>query len=441
MMRPFLKLACFWTRFGADRRGNFAVMMGVVAALLALSAGFAVNTAELVITRANLLNALDAAVTSTARDLTTGRIVEQDARDVVTAFLTANGGTAFAKTDKITLDDLVVDRTKGTVTAKASVMVRLAFPLFNIDPVQRVSTESAAVYSDKAIEVSMMLDITGSMAGQKLKDLKQAASDTVDSFLKGQDPDNPRVRIAIIPYADAVNTGPLADTVYVEKAFSAGDPPGLADAKTVSARQRPDNCATERKGSLEFTDAGPYSAMINRDYRLDFCPSPALHPLTADADALKSTISSFSAGGHTAGQIGIQWAWYMLSHNWASVLPKAERPAQKNAGKVAKIAVLMTDGEFNTAFDDIGLHGNPHNQAVRSSNDAERLCSAMKKDGIEIFTIGFMLNEATAKSTLKSCASADGHGVTHYYEAADGASLHQAFLDVAQDIQRLALTR
>ena len=439
-MRPLSKLARLAALFGTDRRGNFAVMMGVVAALLALSAGFAINAAELAITRANLLNALDAAVTSTARDLTTGRIVEADARDVVSAFLTANGHTAFAKNDKITLDDLVVDRGSGTVTAKASVLVRLAFPLFNVSPVQRVSTQSAALYSDKPIEVSMILDITGSMAGQKIKDLKQAASDTVDTFLKGQNPNNPRVRIAIVPYADAVNTGPLANTVYVETGYTTGNPPGLAAARPVSASHRPDDCATERKGTYEFTDADPYTAMVNRDYRLSFCPSPALHPLTADASALKSTIASFTAGGYTAGQIGLQWGWYMLSHDWGSVLPKSEQAAPYNHG-VSKIAILMTDGEFNTAFDAIGPHGDPHRQASRSIGDAEQLCSTMKKDGIEIFTIGFMLDQATAKTTLKSCASADSHGVTHYYEAADGTSLRQAFLNVAQDIQRLALTR
>jgi Flp pilus assembly protein TadG len=57
-----------------DRRGNFAVITGVVSVVLMMSAGFAVNIAQVVMTRSNLLNALDSAITSTARDLTTGVI-------------------------------------------------------------------------------------------------------------------------------------------------------------------------------------------------------------------------------------------------------------------------------------------------------------------------------------------------------------------------------
>ena len=53
------------------------------------------------ISGAALLNALDAAVTSTARDLTTGTIAEKDARASVEAFLLANGGTAFAEAGRM----------------------------------------------------------------------------------------------------------------------------------------------------------------------------------------------------------------------------------------------------------------------------------------------------------------------------------------------------
>ena len=153
-------------RFSGDRGGNFAVMMAAVCSVVVLSAGYGLNLAQLSNARSSLLNALDAAVTSTARDLTTGTIAEKDARASVEAFLLANGGAAFAEAGRISLDRLTVDRAASTVTASASVVVDLAFPLFGADPTRRVSIESAAVYSDKKIEISMMLDVTGSMAGR-----------------------------------------------------------------------------------------------------------------------------------------------------------------------------------------------------------------------------------------------------------------------------------
>ena len=96
-------------RFIEDRSGNFAVITAGILTTILLSVGFGINTAQMVLTRSNLLNALDSAVTSTARDLTTGAIPEDDAEKTVKAFLFTNGGTGFASADKISLDSLVVD--------------------------------------------------------------------------------------------------------------------------------------------------------------------------------------------------------------------------------------------------------------------------------------------------------------------------------------------
>ena len=89
---------------------------------------------------------------------------------------------------------------------------------------QRVTASTTALYSDKTVEVAMMLDVTGSMAANrsaktdKIGDLRDAASTAVDNLLDKatSDPNNPRVRVAIVPYAEAVNTGGLAGQVFVE---------------------------------------------------------------------------------------------------------------------------------------------------------------------------------------------------------------------------------
>jgi hypothetical protein len=326
-----------------------------------------------------------------------------------------------------------------TVRARAHVDTNLFFQLFGGGPTRRVSETSAALYSDKAIEVAMMLDVTGSMSGQKIKDLKTAANNALDAFLANQDPKNPRVRVAIVPYADAVNTGALSNTVYAETKFTTSEPPALDDPRGVSTA--PDECATERKGREQFTDASPYTTMVNRDYRLKFCPAATLTPLSADIAALKKTVGKFSASGSTAGHIGIQWSWYMLSPKWANVLPKASDPAAYDPKKVAKYAILMTDGEFNTAFAGVPKKDETTGaQATRSRNYAEELCDKMKADGIEVFTVGFMLKEAGAKAVLGDCASPDSASTTHYFETSSGEQLNAAFLEIVRNIERLAVT-
>ena len=427
--------------FGADTRGNFAVLTAAAISVLAVSLGFAVDLGQLYSVKSGLRAALDAAITSTARNLTTGKIEPKDAKANFENFLYANTSAGFAL-DKLVLDALVVDQTAKTVRANAHVDADLFFPVFGGSSIRRVAEESAALYSDKTIEVAMMLDITGSMRGQKIVDLQSAAYGALDAFLKDQDPKKPRVRVAIVPYADSANTGALASNVYVESKFTDSEPPAVADPLAASSASSGfDGCATERKGSQQFTDASPTKAMVNRDYRLGFCPGAALKPLTADKTVLEKTIKNFNAGGSTAGHIGIQWSWYMLSPKWANVLPTASAPLAYNPKKVAKYAILMTDGEFNTAFAGVPKSGKTGDQAGLSSAYAEHLCDEMKKDGIEIFTVGFMLKEAGAKAVLSDCASPNAKSVNHYYETTNGAELNAAFLDIARKIESLSITQ
>ncbi|MEZ5812371.1 MAG: VWA domain-containing protein [Rhizobiaceae bacterium] len=427
--------------FLKDRSGNFSLAFAALATALLMSAGIAINYAQLSMARSNLNNAVDGAVTSTARDITTGVIEIRDAEKMIRAFLDANGTTAFIG-GGINIEHIEIDRTAKTVAVAASANVGVAFPLFSGADTRRVSTVSKSLYSDRLIEVAMMLDVTGSMAGHKIEDLKSAAKTAVNTFLAGQDKNDPRIRVAVVPYADSVNVGPLAaSAVHVETAYTTGEPPA-ADDPVVASAAAPDDCATERKGRYQFSDAGPNAAKVNRDYRLTYCPSARMQPLTASIDDLEASINAFRADGFTAGHIGVQWSWYVLSDKWAGFLPAESRPAKANSTKVAKYAILMTDGEFNTAFADVGKREKTRGgQPFRSRSKAERLCAEMKRDGIEIFTIGFDLDNNDARGVMQKCASRNQGSVQHYYEAADGAALEAAFLEIAANIERLTLVK
>ncbi|MDG4898089.1 pilus assembly protein [Mesorhizobium sp. WSM4976] len=440
--------------FTRNREGNFAVLFGAAASVLALGVGFAVNISQLYNARSSLQSVVDAAVTSTARDLTLGIITEADASKTVQAFLDANSAAGILQANQIVLDKLTINKTANTVQADAHADVGLFFPLFSTDSMRRVTASTTALYSDKTVEVAMMLDVTGSMAGQKIKDLRAAASNAVNSFLGGQSATNPRVRVAIVPYANSVNVGSLAaSTVFVEtKPSERKQAPGNDDPKYVSASTRPDNCATERKGAYQYSDAGPAVSMVNRDLYLSAfaqqtntaaCPVATVQPLTANASSLNNVIKDLVASGGTAGHIGVQWAWYMLSENWGGVMAASQRPAKMDPKKVAKYVILMTDGEFNLSYFDANGPDQVYNDAgkVQTRTAATTLCAAMRDQGIEIFTIGFALTEKNAKSTLQSCASPDSGNSKHFYQAANGTELDQAFQDIVRNIDKLTVTR
>jgi Flp pilus assembly protein TadG len=447
-------------RFIEDRSGNFAIITAAILTTILLSVGLGVNTVQMVLTRSNLLNALDSAVTSTARDLTTGVIPESDAEKTVRSFLMANGGTGFASADEIDLDSLIVDHTAKTVAATASVDIKLLFPLFGAADNQKITVKSAALYSDKKVEVAMILDTTGSMRGQKIKDLRDAATNAVEELFKNQNPDNKRVRVALVPYAEGVNLGNLADRAVFDEVRGGPDLPSPQAPQTV--KPSPDRCATERKmqnGSADFSDDSPYSmrydnqhklypAKVNRDDRLSSCPTARLIPLTDNKDELLDAITDFSANGVTAGGIAAQWGYYMLSPNWRPVIRDSgmgDGPANYNPDKVTKVAILMTDGQFNTAFAGVPNNQTPQNrQGDKSRSYAESVCTNMKRDNIEIFTIGFALpsDEASeARGVLKNCSSPDKPGVKHFFDVSTGQELDQAFQEIIADTQRLALTQ
>ncbi|RVB45392.1 pilus assembly protein [Mesorhizobium sp. M7A.F.Ca.CA.004.05.1.1] len=478
--------------FARDRGGNFAVLFGLSASVLALAAGFSVNVSQLYNARSSLQSVVDAAVTSTARDLTTGATNEADADTSVQAFLDANSQAGILQADQIVLDRLIVDRTAKTVQADAHIDVALYFPIFGTGDMKRVTASTTALYSDKTVEVAMMLDITGSMAKRgkvdKIGDLKAAAKNAVLTMLQKQDPQNPRIRVAIVPYASGVNAGKLAENIYAEKQGSselppvAGSPllvaktgknllPSFSDYISIvgAAMPRPDNCATERKdknGNADMSDDGPgtvrtdrngkkYYALVNRDDHLgggmNRCPGAEVIPLTADSDALLESIEDFQADGYTAGAIAIQWTYYMLSPQWRTAIRNAglgKGASDADPKKIAKVAILMTDGQFNTAFAGAGDRYNSQGNLARGN--AETLCENMKNDGIEIFTIGFDLDDkdmsATerdqAKAVLKDCSSKDTSAAKrHFFDVSTGAELDDAFQEIIRNTEKVALTQ
>lgn len=220
-------------------------------------------------------------------------------------------------------------------------------------------------------------------------------------------------------------------------------------------------CVSERVGAERYTEARPSTAYVGRSY-LDSgnaCPSAAITPLTASASALKTKIDQMRGGGSTAGQIGIAWAWYMVSPNFASLFDGAGKPGAYAPTETLKVAILMTDGEFNTPFRDgvIGLDAgtgsgalNTHINLNSSNGDpfaqSVELCRAMHAQGVVVYTVGFDLGSDTGRpnvidsalDVMEACATNKN---THFFQANSGADLKEAFRAIGRDITRLRIAR
>jgi hypothetical protein len=314
----------------------------------------------------------------------------------------------------------------------------------------------------KSLEISMMLDVTGSMKGTPLTDMIAAAKDLVD-IVVWDDQSKYTSRVALAPFAPAVNVGDYftAITGKMDRTDNDGsssknihypDSCIRSDGTVRSSCSGDSNyntpphiakyapCVVERSGVEQFTDAPPSTALLPtwNDVRwtmtMSCTPTSSIVPLTSDRALLKKTIDAFAASGTTAGQLGTAFAWYLLSPNWNAVWPKASQPTPYGTAKVQKIAILMTDGVYNTLqgqqYDDYS------SQATTALSQAKSICSGMKAKSITVYTVGFNLDSTAAKNMLKDCATSSDH----YYDTSGGDALKAAFRDIALKVSKLRLT-
>ncbi len=144
-----------------------------------LSVGLGVDFARMLTVKSNLASSLDAALLSTARSIAKGKISVGQARAKTEEFMKANRDLRKIDLPLASLATFDLDPADFSISATAQTDYRLAFSGFSMAPVQTIAVDAAVAYSERSVEVSMVLDVTGSMKGSKLKELKTAAKAAV----------------------------------------------------------------------------------------------------------------------------------------------------------------------------------------------------------------------------------------------------------------------
>jgi len=429
-------------QLGQDRSGSVAIMFALMFVSLALFVGGAVDIGRWLQARQQTIAAMDAAV------LAGGRVLQFNDQDVAGARLAATRYyTENVKDRTEVIDDTIsFDAVENNTAFAATGNAYLRTTFLNFAHISRLplldSNQSqfskailrAGGQSNNEVEIAMMLDVTGSMAGSKITDLKSAATDLVNIVISDAQNANP-VRMAIIPFAEGVRLPSSANTKARGSPSSTVTVGSGRNAKTYDRTP----CVVERKGTNKFTDVAPgANNYVMTLYDTDgTCLSTAdeMMPLTKDKDALKTRIQNLVLSGSTAGQVGTAWAWYTLSPNWNSLWGASSAASAYGSG-TRKIAILMTDGEYNLQYDTNGVSASTGVNGT-STTQARSLCTAMKDKSITVYTVGFALGgNATAIQTLNQCAT----NPSTAYTADNGAQLKQAFRDIALKINQLYLT-
>lgn len=202
-------LRAFTRRMGDDARGNVAMLFALSLPVLVLMTVGGVDLHRASTVRVNLQDALDAAALAAARSPYTATV---DLQRVGLASLKANL-KAYPDITLLEGDTSFVLNSNKIVVANAKVNVKtlvanIFLPPYGkfLDDYLPVGAHSEVNRSSKNIEVALVLDITGSMAGQRIIDLKAAAKKLVDLIVQPiQTPYYSKV--ALVPYSNAVNPG------------------------------------------------------------------------------------------------------------------------------------------------------------------------------------------------------------------------------------------
>lgn len=490
--------------------GSVASTTAIMLIPLFVAAGASIDYGRWQHAQSELRIAMDAAVLAGTRALQENGGDEKAAIKVAESFYADyKSKQTDIKNDKIVFK---LNDTKTGIYASGSAEITTSFmALANINTMPLVADNegSAAEIGGGAagdLEISLMLDVTGSMcddgvgpctSSAKLDALKSAAVKLIDTVV-WQDQSKYTSKVAIVPFSTRVRVAQDGDTSNVMNTFtglpatwsgwykmctsgsgSGGSEDGgnwscskyqtqsvsnwkvmpcvtdrfynsgwtfdlTEDApntgKFLNAHdgsrmiQGPDSSSTKATSAVGAKKADP-ATHWNYDWNgtcYDVANANQVLPLSNDATALKAKINGLEAYGSTAGALGTAFAWYALSPNWTSVW--GGNSAGKNynllsqtnangAPKLRKIAILMSDGAYNT------YRGWKDQDQVFVSNAAKSLCTNMKAQGIEIFTVAFALDNLTVKEkeTAKATMQACGTDVEHFYESIDIDQLTKDF--------------
>lgn len=379
--------------------GNVAITVALALAPLTLAALGALDIARATAAKLELQDALDAAALAAGKTSGNNTVLLQQTGDRI-----FRQNLAFDSDVTLTSDTFTFGA-GGIVVADAGASVRpLVIGFVNGGNGLNVGAHVQVTRAGYELEIALVLDNTGSMAGTKIANLKTAASNFIDSMASAaaQTGDPNAVKIALIPFSNTVRVGSSYQaSSWMDQSGSApinneifdtgnGNPPwqnrfslfqalGTSWGGCVESRQAPYDIqdTPASTGATLFTpyfapdepDTGGYANSylwdgpqargaswqarqggVSKYVRASGlstnngpnwgCSMQQVQRLTTNYTGLKTAVNAMQAGGDTNIPLGLMWGWHTLSPN----TPFADGVAYQTP-KHKKIVILMTDGQ------------------------------------------------------------------------------------------------
>lgn len=356
MFKPVLtRMSRKTSVFRRDQDGSIVVLTLFLIIAMIWTTGIAVDMMRFETYRARLQSTIDRAVLAAA-DLDTC-LNHVDPAEVVRDYAEKNG---FGDQ----LQNVVVDRDDNScaITAEARIDVNTIFmKLIGFGEINTghqslgTTASSGATESIEDVEVSLVLDVSGSMRGTKIEQLRDAASEFVETLHDSVLED--RLSFSIVPYSTQVNLGADLYSRYRvdfrhDNSYCLDLPSSLYGSTAIPPYDR------YTQGAHFDADGGAAYSTIRAASSWTCNPDPAswVLPFTNDLDEMQDHIAALEADSWTSIEMGAKWGVALLDPETRPIAAGmantglidsqySDRPADYDTAVTLKVLVLMTDGE------------------------------------------------------------------------------------------------
>ncbi len=288
-------------------------------------------------------------------------------------------------------DDIIATLNARTVTASAGMTLNTyVMKLMGVNTLSAGGGATAEVRTPK-LEVSLVLDVSGSMSGAKLTNLKVAAKEFVTTLITTSDPG--ATVISIVPFSWTTSPGnaiytAMAGNVIDTHDFSTCLKFEAADYQQSYIDPTPDPLAGPRYQQQIYTSVyGGFDTFHNSGWRSCFNNDYAeIMAYSMSEQELHDRIDLLSANGNTSGHIGMKWGAALLDPAFqpvaTSLIAQGEMdasltnvPALYSEPDTKKIIVMMGDGANTTSyyFDQNSMYRGPNSDLYELSSQEMEL--------------------------------------------------------------------
>ncbi len=452
MRRPTMHML---TRFRKSESGMSLPLVALSFMGLVGSVGLAVDSARMQLVQTKLSTALDSAGLAAGATINTTTLATE-----VDKYMKANFFEGYLGA-KIKTVSVSTNTNKSVITLSATAEVPTTFmEVFGFDK-STVRAESEVTRTTKGMELVMVLDNTGSMAGSKLTSLKSAATSLVN-ILHNSNSGGAPLWIGLVPFAQAVNIG-TTRTAWMDTAYTASKNWGTTSwMGCVDMRHSTNRDVTDDPPSLEKFKAYYWPSDGNNSWTSSttglgvnrgpnkFC-SPQVTALTNNKTTVLNGINAMNAAGNTHIGVGAVWGWRMISPRWrglwGGLMNSNDLPLNYNSPNMNKAAVIMTDGEnthsnsARTAYwylSDGRLGTTNGSQAVTQLNNRlTTICNNLKANNVYVYTIMFGTTTTANQTLLRNCATQPDF----YFPTVTEAELQNAFSTIGDSLANLRVSK